>query len=110
MLPMKKGQNEVTITIPLDKFYEILEDRDYCSSRKYIMKTKEDIENYILNVFGFGDLTLEEILEEDDYAKEYYTFVTEEISKGNDVVLGSIDNSAYGARILIEKLGGRVGE
>jgi hypothetical protein len=108
MLPIKKGQNEVTITIPLDKFYEIMEEREYCSSRRYIMKTKEDIEQYILSVFGYGDLTLEEILENDDYAEEYYNFVTEEISKGNEVVLGSIDQGAYGARTLIENLGGKV--
>ena len=53
--------------------------------------TQEEIEDYILDNYGWRNQTIEDVLREDEYAKKEYDSMIEYINKGYNVLQKSID-------------------
>ena len=56
-----------------------------------IYSTPEEIEEYILDCYGYRNDTLEDVLNDDKYAKEEYDKMMEYVNKGYNVLQKRID-------------------
>lgn len=66
--------------------------------------TKEEIEEYILDCYGYRNQTLEDVLREDEYAKEEYDLMMEYLNKGYNVLQKRIDYCDDALVNFIEKI------
>lgn len=69
-----------------------------------IYSTKEEVEEYILDCYGWKKQTLEDVLREDEYAKEEYDLMMEYLNKGYNVLQKSIDYCDDALVNVIEQL------
>lgn len=66
--------------------------------------TKEEIEEYIVDCYGWRNQTLEDVLREDEDAKEEYDLMIEYLNKGYNVLQKSIDYCDEALVNVIEQL------
>ena len=105
ILPVKSEDQKITITLSVDELEDMFEADDYDSSSiKGVLKTKEDVDNYMIRQFGENFM---EYLEEDGYDNEYKQML-EMVESGQTVLVGRImygDSFLYN---LVKKMGGTI--
>ena len=69
ILPVKSEDQKINVVLSIDELEDMFEADDYDSSSiKGVLKTKEDVDNYMIRQFGENFM---EYLEEDGYDNEY---------------------------------------
>ena len=61
----------------------------YESTKGVVIKSKEDLDKYFVEEYGWGDQTLKELLEE-EYYEDIYNQSTDALKKGYNVMFKSI--------------------
>jgi hypothetical protein len=59
------------------------------------LKTKEEVDKYIMDQHGGGGHTLKEVLDDDEYVKEQYNKIIKAIDKGEVVYMLSGSSEDY---------------
>lgn len=67
----------------------ILNVSHYESTKGVVIKSKEDLDKYFIEEYGWGDQTLKELLEE-EYYEDIYNQSTNALKKGYNVMFKSI--------------------
>lgn len=67
----------------------ILNVSHYESTKGVVIKSKEDLDKYFIEEYGWGDQTLKELLEE-EYYEDIYNQSTDALKKGYNVMFKSI--------------------
>ena len=74
----------------IEKILMTTGDNDTSEGEKY--STKDEIEEYILDCYSWRrNKTLNEVLEDDEYAKEEYDLMIEYLNKGYNILRKNID-------------------
>lgn len=75
------------------------------TSAATVIKTKEEYDKYFVERYGWKrEFTLEDIFEDDKYAKEIYDKVSEYFNKGYVILCKNIDNNDDGLMSLIDAI------
>jgi hypothetical protein len=71
----------------LDKIIEAL-------GGKFVITTKEELDKYYVDNYGWKDETLEEILDENDYRKDSYEEYLKSIQNGFKIYMNTVERDA----------------
>lgn len=75
------------------------------TSTATVIKTKEEYNEYFIERYGWKrEITLEDIFEDDEYAKEIYDKVSEYFNKGYAILCKNIDYNDDGLMSLIDAI------
>lgn len=75
------------------------------TSAATVIKTKEEYNEYFIERYGWKrESTLEDIFEDDEYAKEIYDKVSEYFNKGYSILCKNIDHNDDGIMSLIDAI------
>lgn len=75
------------------------------TSAATVIKTKEEYNEYFIERYGWkSGITLEDIFEDDEYAKEIYDKVSEYFNKGYAILCKNIDYNDDGLMSLIDAI------
>lgn len=102
---------EETKTTPKDylsNYQELIKklvvDEDYETTKGIVIKNIKDIEKYILDYFGYNEDTLEDIIKEDEYAKDIYNMMCNYLLKGYVLMSKSVSYGNDYCYNLIDEL------
>lgn len=82
----------------------LMSDGYYETTVGEVFRTKEEIEDYIMDFYGCRDDTLEDILIEDEDAREEYNKMIEYINKGYNVLQKNIDYCDDALKKVIDQI------
>lgn len=82
----------------------LMSDGYYETTEGEIFRSKEEVEDYILDCYGYRDDTIEDVLIEDEDAKEEYDKMIEYINKGYNVLQKNIDYCDDALKKVIDQI------
>ena len=106
ILPVNGDSDKFTITITLDDLKRMMSSGE--SHIRGPLTTIEEIGMHIAVNYGWRGQSLENLLEEDEYAAEKYDELLAIINSGKSVLVGNIDNDDSALATMIKHAGGKI--
>lgn len=108
ILPLDANTEEVAITISLSDLIKMF-DGDETSLEK-IVRTEEDLREYILDQYGWHDATIEEIVGDESYIHDIYYDSLRMINEGKIVIFGGVSYHDQGLERILKQLGATISD